>query len=98
MKFAAILIVRLYRELWPRHLRRTCIFADSCSSYVLAGLQTDGVRMGFVRFTERWRKCRAGYVQISAPAVAENLVLLADGTVVNPNQLSDAVRRELNID
>lgn len=83
MRWLVVLSIRAYQLLAPATIRNRCIFAESCSTYVLEGARTSGTLEAFRRFSVRWRTCRPGFRildEIDGQKIDQPIILFADGT------------------
>lgn len=98
MKFLIIWAILLYQRVAPASIRERCLFKLSCSNYVLQGARDAGTLEAFRRLRERVSCCRAGYVRVDTAIAGQGdlvLVRLADGRVVEGQDLSERVLREV---
>ena len=61
MRYLFILFIKLYWRIVPKHLRRTCIFSESCSRYVKRKFENNGTFNGLKALIFRIQHCRGGY-------------------------------------
>ena len=101
MRHPIIWAILFYQWIAPASIRRRCIFAESCSNYVLEGARKSGTFEAIRRFRRRFRSCRPGYTQIDTSMSAHKnllLVRLADGMVVEGGELSDRLKEEFDLE
>jgi putative component of membrane protein insertase Oxa1/YidC/SpoIIIJ protein YidD len=87
-------LILAYQRIAPTSLRERCIFAESCSNFVLRKLRDGGVRSGLVALASRARRCRPGYFRLPASDLYPGVdapVRLADGSIVDRSELSPRV-------
>jgi hypothetical protein len=95
MKFIVVGLILAYQRLAPQALRDRCIFAESCSNFVLRRTREEGVRAGIAALLLRMRRCRPGYFFLPPSPMFLNVsspVRLADGSVVDVADLSSRLR------
>src|SRR5687768_7659567 len=88
MRAFLLIAIRCYWRLVPKHRRRSCIFRETCSRHVYSIARDQGVRAGLAAFTERFRRCRAGF-SFTFDEHMNATLLLADGSVVPLDDASD---------
>jgi putative component of membrane protein insertase Oxa1/YidC/SpoIIIJ protein YidD len=80
-----------YQRFAPAALRNRCIFAESCSNFVLRAIREKGVRAGAAALILRTRRCRPGYFRLAPSPLYHKIecpVCLADGSIVDIKDLS----------
>jgi putative component of membrane protein insertase Oxa1/YidC/SpoIIIJ protein YidD len=88
MKYLILIVIRAYWILIPSHRRKTCLFAESCSSYVYRIADKNGFIGGIKAFSNRYKLCRPGYrVQYSTEKNDIEMVLV-DGKIVESKEMS----------
>lgn len=100
MKGVVIGAIRLYQILAPRSLRERCIFASSCSQFVLEGAARGGVTLAWLRLRQRMRVCGPGYYAVAFKDADGNdnvAVLLRDGSTVPASELNERAKNEIGI-
>jgi hypothetical protein len=86
MKFAFLLIVRLYWKVIPEKKRRNCLFKETCSHYVYRNTVESGFFKGFRALCQRFKRCRKGYHLYTGLTGFE--IELADGSVIKEDEIS----------
>ena len=82
-----VLAIRTYWFLWPAHLRRTCLFKETCSRLVCRIAVEEGDLAAMRAFLTRWRRCRPGYDWFVEDG---NVTLVvADATRVGEQDIAD---------
>ena len=100
MRILLIGLILAYRRIAPAALRNRCIFAESCSSFVMRVARESGVRAAFAALRLRTRACRPGYHRLPPSPMYAGMrlpVRLADDSVVEMSSLSSRVRSELHV-
>jgi putative component of membrane protein insertase Oxa1/YidC/SpoIIIJ protein YidD len=91
MRFILIGLISAYQRVAPRALRDRCIFAESCSNFVLRRAREEGVLAAIAALRLRMRRCRPGYFFLPPSSMLDGLnspVQLADGSIVEMAELS----------
>jgi hypothetical protein len=84
-------LILAYQRLAPAALRNRCIFAESCSHFVLRMVREHGARAGIAALMLRMRRCRPGYFRLPPSPLYPEIkspVRLADGSIVDTTELS----------
>lgn len=87
-------IIRLYWWSVAESRRRECIFAESCSKFVMRHARSGQAFAGPRALWRRICTCRAGYRIFYCASERRHLVGLADGSVVELTDMADAVRAQ----
>ncbi len=88
MKWLIIFTVSFYRRFVPEHLRRPCLFKETCSQHVLRVTREKGSGAGLKVLWLRFRRCRSGYHIGVAKDGAGLEVHLADGSTIPESEAS----------
>ena len=96
MKWAILLVIKAYWKLIPIRKRRSCLFKESCSQFVYRNTIEHGFMFGLHCFFRRRKQCRPGYEIIFSNS-GLNEIKLADGMVIDEMELSDKMKRELDM-
>jgi putative component of membrane protein insertase Oxa1/YidC/SpoIIIJ protein YidD len=86
-----LLVIRLYWAVWPKRLRRGCLFRESCSHHVHRVTRTGGLASGLRALRERYRRCRPGYAMLNAHGTL--WLSLADGSFIPASEISPVILR-----
>jgi putative component of membrane protein insertase Oxa1/YidC/SpoIIIJ protein YidD len=95
MKTVLIALIAVYQRVAPKTLRNRCIFAESCSDFVIRNIREYGVSGGFAALLRRMRCCRPGYISLPPSSMYSGInfpVRLADGSIVDRSILSSRVQ------
>jgi hypothetical protein len=95
MKYLMVALIRAYQRVAPRTLRERCIFAESCSAFVLRRTREGGAGAGLSALMQRVRRCRPGYFRLPPSPIYPEIqspVRLADGAIVSRAELSPHLR------
>lgn len=99
MKYLIIWAILFYQRVAPASIRERCLFKLSCSNYVLQGAREAGSLEAVRRLRERVSCCRGGYVRVDTAIAGQGdlvLLRLADGRVVEEQDLSERILREVS--
>lgn len=86
MKWALLILIKLYWTVFPEKKRRTCIFKDSCSHYVYRHTDEGGFIKGIMALIQRFKKCRKGFKLYSGLQGFE--IELVDGSILKENEIA----------
>ena len=95
MRRILIGLILSYQRIAPTALRDRCIFAESCSNFVLRTTREKGVRAGIAAMALRMRRCRPGYFRLPPSPMYPEInapVRLADGSIVDLADLSPRIK------
>ncbi len=86
MRILVLMIIRLY-WLFPKSMRRKCLFKESCSHAVFNETAQGGWRAGLMKLRARMKQCQPGYVLIP---INENemAIQLIDGSILYKEEIS----------
>jgi putative component of membrane protein insertase Oxa1/YidC/SpoIIIJ protein YidD len=92
VNFFVRLVIRVYWHLIPPASRRECIFAESCSHFVMRHASSKYPLSGIAALWRRIRTCRPGFRVVSCKSESKVLVVLANNEVVEIGEMSARVR------
>ncbi len=95
MKWLLIALIRLYWIAVPARLRRRCVYRESCSHHVERTARESGLMAGLRALLVRYRNCRGNYRSVFVAAEKKWTLHLASGEVLDVNEISPRLRREL---
>lgn len=94
MRWLLAVPILLYRVMPRRWKKRSCLFKETCSAYVLRILLSEGCIAGFAAFKARHKQCR-GIVAVDFEAGASGSsglrVHLLDGSTVSASAINEAL-------
>jgi putative component of membrane protein insertase Oxa1/YidC/SpoIIIJ protein YidD len=88
-------LILAYQRFAPMALRDRCIFAESCSNFVLRAVRENGIRAGMAALILRMRRCRSGYFHLPPSPLYPEIkspVRLADGSIIDIQELSPRLK------
>ena len=86
MKIILKIIIKIYWKIFPKHLRRPCLFNESCSQFVYRQTSDYGFFKGLQALSNRSKKCRKGYILYTTNQGFE--MQLVDGSIIRENDIS----------
>lgn len=95
MSWLLLGVIRAYWALWPRGMKRECLFRESCSHHVYRVTQEAGLTSGLQALRRRMHICRPGYV-VSSDEHGIGLVL-CDGSFLPEHQAAFHVMEPVKI-
>jgi uncharacterized protein len=88
MKYALLLMIRLYWKIIPESKRRACIFRKSCSKHVFETTKDKGIKEGLKALRFRVGNCRGGFDITFDPASGKKQMILRSGTAVKEEDIA----------
>lgn len=58
MKWLILIPIHVYRQFYPSNWKRTCLFEETCSTFVYRTAYTHGFLAGCRTLKARFRRCR----------------------------------------
>jgi uncharacterized protein len=89
VKHLLLACMRGYWKFWPRHLKRRCIYRETCSCHVYRVTTQRGFLEGCRALSQRIRTCRPGYT-VSTHRTEIGLIL-RDGSFLPQHFVADEV-------
>ena len=86
MKWALLIVIKLYWFVFPTNKRRTCLFKETCSHYVYRHTNEEGFYEGLKKLKMRLKQCKKGYQLYSGLRGFE--MELADGSILKEVDIS----------
>lgn len=86
MKWAILIVIKLYWMVFSEKKRRCCLFKETCSHYVYRHTVEGGFFKGANALCQRLKKCRKGYQLYSSLQGFE--MELADGSVIKEDEIA----------
>jgi hypothetical protein len=87
--------VRAYWLLWPRHLKRGCLYRETCSHHVYRVTLESGFAVGLRALRHRIRTCRPEYT-VSSDESGVGLIL-RDGSFLPQHLVAEDIIKPIQI-
>jgi putative component of membrane protein insertase Oxa1/YidC/SpoIIIJ protein YidD len=91
MKYALLVVIRLYWLFIPADKRRTCLYRKSCSKHVYDVTNENGLLTGLKALTTRIKTCRPNHEVIYLGKENTLLIKLSNGTTLQQNDISESI-------
>lgn len=91
MKYALLIIIKIYWFIIPEGKRRSCLFCESCSQFVYRETEEKGFIIGVMAFRNRYNSCRPGYEIIRIESENAIMMKLSSGEILQENSISKTI-------
>lgn len=98
MKWVLLAVIRLYRALKAPARKPKCIFRQSCSHYVYAVTEREGLHRGVLALRFRLRNCRHGFHLFDDPADGTRRMILPGGLLIGEEEIAERFLVGLRVD
>jgi len=94
MYYIVILIIKIYYKIYPEDQRRVCIYAESCSKYVLRVAKNKGFFEAIKAYSDRIKSCNVDYIHTFPDGVFINITT-KNGVILEENEINPFLVKSL---